>query len=68
MNRKRALARIFGNFGIAFFSPLVGGNVADTIFNVDMTFTQMLVIAVISAIFTTGLAVSKEVAEYGKKW
>lgn len=68
MNSKRAVARIFGNFGIAFFSPLVGGNVADTIFNVNMTFTQMLIIAVISAIFTTGLAVSKEVAEYGKKW
>lgn len=68
MNSKRALARIFGNFGIAFFSPLVGGNIADTIFNVNMTFYQMMIIAVISATFTTGLAVSKEIAEYGKKW
>jgi len=68
MDKKRALYRITGNFGIAFFSPLVGGNVSDTVFNIDISFTQLMIISLLSALLTTGLAISKEVAEFGKKW
>lgn len=64
---KRELARILGNFGISFFSPLVSGNVAQTVFNIDMTFKQVLIIALIAATFTTGLSISKEAMEYGRK-
>lgn len=64
--RVKAIARILGNFGIAFFSPLIGGNVADTIFNIDITFIQVISVSFIAAIFTTGLAISREAVEYGK--
>lgn len=64
--RVKALARIFGNFGVAFFSPLIGGNVADTVFNVDFTLNQILVVSLLAAVFTSGLAVSREAVEYGK--
>lgn len=64
--RVKAIARILGNFGISFFSPLIGGNVADTIFNIDMSIIQMLSVSLIAASFTTGLAISREAVEYGK--
>ena len=64
--RVKAIARILGNFGIAFFSPLIGGNVADSVFNVDMTFIQVISVSLIAATFTTGLAISREAVEYGK--
>jgi len=60
------MAKVFGNFGIAFFSPLVGGNIAETIFDMSITITQLLIISLISAIFVTGLAISKELAEWGR--
>lgn len=68
MSRMKAITRILGNFGISFFSPLVGSNIADNILNVDMTFKQMIAVAFISALFITGLSISKEAVEYGKKW
>ena len=64
--RIKAIARILGNFGIAFFSPLIGGNVADTVFNIDITFIQVISVSLIAATFTTGLAISREAVEYGK--
>jgi len=62
------LARIIGNFGIAFFSPLVGGNVAETLFELSLTFQQTLIIAFFSAIFVSGLSISKEAVEWSKLW
>ena len=59
-------ARIGGNFGISFFSPLVGGNVAESIYDIGLTFEMSLMIAFVSAIFVTGLSISKEAAEWGK--
>ena len=59
-------ARIGGNFGISFFSPLVGGNVAESIYDVGLTFEMTIVIAFVSAIFVTGLSISKEASEWGK--
>ncbi len=66
-NAKRSAARIIGNFGVSFFGPLVGGNVAETLFNVGLTFEQILVIALVASTFQTGLAISKEAQHYGYK-
>jgi len=63
----RAIARIGGNFGVSFFSPLVSGNVADTLFDIGMTFEQTLIIALISSLFVTGLTISRELEKFGKK-
>ncbi len=64
--RIKAIARILGNFGIAFFSPLIGGNIADSVFNIDMSLIQVISVSLIAASFTTGLAISREAVEYGK--
>jgi hypothetical protein len=63
----KAFARIFGNFGVSFFSPLVSGNVASTMFNIPITFEQTLIIALFSSLFVTGLTFSRELERYGKK-
>lgn len=55
-----------GNFGVSFFSPLVSGNIAETVFNMGLTFEQTLIIALISSVFVTGLTVSRELEKYGK--
>jgi|TARA_R110002020_G_scaffold333304_6_gene548702 hypothetical protein len=68
IHTKKVLARIIGNFGIAFFSPLVGGNVAETLFNLSLTFGQTVIIAFFSAIFVSGLSISKEAVEWSKLW
>lgn len=63
----RLIVRAFGNFGIAFFSPLVGGNLAETMFNLNMTIEQLVVISFFSAIFVTGLSVSRQAVEWSKE-
>jgi hypothetical protein len=68
IHTKKVLARIIGNFGIAFFSPLVGGNVAETLFNLSLTFGQTVIIAFFSAIFVSGLSISKEAVEWSRLW
>lgn len=68
IHTKKVLARIIGNFGIAFFSPLVGGNVAETLFDLSLTFQQTVIIAFFSAIFVSGLSISKEAVEWSKLW
>ncbi len=64
-NAKKAAARILGNFGVSFFGPLVGTNIADSLFNVGITFEQTIMIALIASLFQTGLAISKEAQHYG---
>lgn len=64
---RRAIARIMGNFGISFFSPLVGLDVGNSIYGLGVPFEHVLVIAVLSASFTTGLAISKEAVEFGRE-
>lgn len=61
------IKRILGNFGVSFFSPLVGGNVAETIYDFGATFEQYVIISAVAAVFTTGLAISKEVAENAER-
>lgn len=63
----RTSARILGNLGVSFFSPLVSGNVADTVFDIGLTFEQTIIIAFLSSIFVTGLTISRELEKYGKK-
>jgi len=63
---KKVVARILGNFGVSFFSPLVSGNIAETVFNMGLSFEQTLIIALISSVFVTGLTVSRELEKFGK--
>ena len=63
---KKVAARILGNFGVSFFSPLVSGNIAETVFDMGLTFEQTLIIALISSVFVTGLTVSRELEKFGK--
>jgi len=62
---KKSAARVLGNFGVSFFGPLLGGGVAESIYDVGLGFEQTLVIALVASIFTTGLAISKEAQHYG---
>jgi len=53
--------------GVAFFGPLTGGTVANSIYDLGLSFEQQLVIAAISSIFVTGLVLSREAErKYGK--
>ncbi len=61
----KRIARVFGNFGVSFFSPLVSGNVAESIYDVGLTFEQTLIIAILAATFNTGLVIFQEVKEFG---
>lgn len=63
---QRGVAKIIGNFGISFFSPLAGGNLAETMFNYNMTLEQIVVLSLFSAVFVTGLSISKEAVEWSR--
>ena len=39
---------------------------AESIYDIGLTFEMSLVIALVSAIFVTGLSISKEAAEWGR--
>lgn len=67
IRRKRVLARIFGNFGVSFFGPLISSNVAETIFNVGLQFEETVIIAAIAAMFQTGYLLSVEMIRYGER-
>ena len=63
---KKAVARVLGNFGVSFFSPLISVSIADNLYNIGFTIEQMLAISLISAVFVTGLTLSRELEKYGK--
>lgn len=63
---KRVIARLVGNFGISFFSPLVSGNIAVAMFDIGISFQETLIIAGLSSIFVTGLTMSKELRDWGR--
>jgi hypothetical protein len=67
MNPRKIIARVVGNFGISFFSPLISGNVAETIFEMGISFQDTLIIAGLSSIFVTGYTMSKELRDWGRK-
>jgi len=66
MKYNKFLLRVFGNMGVSFFGPLTSTTVADSIYNLGITFEQQLVIASIASIFTTGLVLSREAERRGK--
>ena len=66
MTSKRIVARIAGNFGISFFSPLISGNLAEQIFEIGINFQDTLLIAGFSSLIVTGLAMSKELRDWGR--
>ena len=63
----KTIARLAGNFGVSFFAPLVGANVAESIYDTGLSFTETLIISAIAAAFTVGLACSRELVAYGEK-
>ena len=66
-NPKRFFYRVLGNLGVSFFTPLVGVNVAESIYDIGIEFEQALVIAAIAALFNTGLILAREAKYYGEK-
>lgn len=66
-DNKRFLAKFVGNWGVAFFGPLVGGNAAETLYDVGLSFEQTIVIALLSSLLVTGLFISRELEKYAKK-
>ena len=67
MKHKRLIVRVLGNWGVSFFGPLVSGNVAETLYDIGLTFENTVVIAGISSIFVTGLVLSREAERYGRR-
>lgn len=61
----KRIARVIGNFGVAFFGPLLSSNVADSLYDINIDFSQTLIIAMLSAAFQTGFVLSQEVKELG---
>ena len=66
MIAKKIIARIAGNFGISFFSPLISGNLAEQVFEIGINFQDTLLIAGLSSLIVTGLAMSKELRDWGR--
>ena len=67
LKNKRLLGRILGNLGVSFFTPLVSGNIAESIFDIGLSFQDTIVVAFIAALFTVGLMLSTEVKKFGEK-
>ena len=63
----RRTIRILGNFGISFFGPLISTNIASSFFKHNMTFDETLIISLISALFVTGLSISREAVDWGSE-
>lgn len=64
--KKRFLFRVLGTWGVSFFTPLVGANVAETYYHLGMTFEQALMIAFIASLLNTGLVLAREAKVYGE--
>ena len=63
---KKVVLRMIGNWGLSFFGPLASTNVAETYFELGLTFEQTLVIAFISSLISTGYVISGEAKKYGE--
>ena len=55
MKHKKIIVRLIGNWGASFFGPLASSSVANSIYDLGLTFDNTLVIAGVSSIFVTGL-------------
>lgn len=63
---EKRLVRVAGNFGISFFTPLIGINLSNSIFQNPDVFTITILQALLSAAIYTGLSVSKEVKDWSE--
>ncbi len=62
------ILKVGGNFGVSFFSTLIGGNFAATIFPNSFSFEETIVAGLFTACVYTGMYVSKEAKRYnGRK-
>ena len=68
-NGIRRFARVLGNFGVSFFTPLAAINIGRAMFEVNdgLSFYQIIIVALISALFVTGLSISREAVDYGSE-
>jgi len=69
MDWSRPVARILGNFGITFFSPLASIHIGRAIFEVvgSLDFYQTVIVSLLTAVIATGVSISKEAIEYGNR-
>lgn len=60
---------MLGNFGISFFGPLGAINIGRDLFETagGLDFYQTVIVAFISAMFVTGLSISREFADWGSE-
>lgn len=61
---KKRIARYIGNWGVSFFTPLVGGNLAESVFDIGISFEHIIIIAAIASTLNIGMLVSLDI----KKW
>lgn len=63
----KRIARILGNFGVSFLSPLASINIGVSLFSpiTGINFLQTVLISLISALIITGLSISREAIDYG---
>lgn len=64
---EKRLARVAANFGISFFTPLIGINIGNSILQTQDIFLITILQALLSAAIYTGLSVSREVSDWSKK-
>ena len=64
---RRFFFRVIGNLGISFFTPLIGGSVAESLFDIGIDFYEALIIAAIAALFNTGLILAREAKYLGEQ-
>ena len=64
---QKRFGRVGANFGISFFTPLIGINLSNSIFQTNDLFLVTILQAFLSALIYTGLSVSREVSDWSKK-
>ncbi len=64
---KKAILRMIGTWGISFFGPLGSTNVAETFYDIGLTFDQTVFIAFLASLIQTGYVISVEVKNLGTK-
>jgi len=66
-SHRRRIARILGNFGVSFLSPLASINIGTALLHntTGIPFSETVLISLISAMIITGLSISREAIDYG---
>lgn len=62
---KRRIAKVIGNFGVGFFTPLTSISIAGAYFgSLHMDFWTQIGTALVGALLMMGLSVSRELLDY----